>query len=104
MLSSVCLLDDLVLGFCDSSLTQETGRFELTSASTLVILQVNRLSKRASHFLVPHSISNKKEKMNINCVQFSTCHFCGFKPFLGKTGYGFGYSRSVASNLIFDNL
>ena len=32
---SVCLLDELILGFCYSDLTLETGRFELASTITL---------------------------------------------------------------------
>ena len=47
----VCLLDELILGFCYSDLTLESGgwtHFELTSTITLV-LQVNRLTKCASH-------------------------------------------------------
>ena len=44
----VCLLDELVLGFCYSDLTLETGGVELELTITLV-LQANRLSKCASH-------------------------------------------------------
>ena len=44
----VCLLDELILGFCYSDLTLETGGFELASTITLV-LQVNWLNKCASH-------------------------------------------------------
>ena len=44
----VCLLDELILGFCYSDLTLETGGFELASTITLV-LQANRLTKCASH-------------------------------------------------------
>ena len=47
----VCLLDELVLGFCYSDLTLETGGFELASTITLV-LQANRLIKCASHALL----------------------------------------------------
>ena len=43
----VCLLDELILGFCYSDLTLETDGFELASATTLV-LQANRLTKCAS--------------------------------------------------------
>ena len=39
----VCLLDELILGFCYSDLTLETGGFELASTITLV-LQANRLT------------------------------------------------------------
>ena len=44
----VCLLDELILGFCYSDLTLETGGFELALTITLV-LQVNQLAKCASH-------------------------------------------------------
>ena len=43
----VCLLDELILGFCYSDLTLETGGFELASTITLV-LEANRLTKCAS--------------------------------------------------------
>ena len=44
----VCLLDELILGFCYSDLTWETGGFELALAINLM-LQANRLNKCASH-------------------------------------------------------
>ena len=44
----VCLLDELILGFCYRDLTWKTGGFELASTITLV-LQVNQLTKCASH-------------------------------------------------------
>ena len=44
----VCLLDELILGFCCSDLIWETGGYELASTITLV-LQANRLTKCASH-------------------------------------------------------
>ena len=43
----VCLLDDLILGFCYSNLTREAGGFELASAIILV-LQANQRTKWAS--------------------------------------------------------
>ena len=43
-----CLLDELILGFCYSDLTLETGGFELASTITLVV-QANWLTKCASH-------------------------------------------------------
>ena len=43
MLVSVCLFDDLILGFCYSSLSLETGGFELTLTINLELL-VNRLT------------------------------------------------------------
>ena len=49
----VCLLDELILGFCYSDLTLETGRFELVSTITLV-LQASRLTKCASHPFANH--------------------------------------------------
>ena len=42
----VCLLDELILGFCYSDLTLETGGFELAS-SIILVLQANRLTKCA---------------------------------------------------------
>ena len=45
---NVCLLDELILGFCYSDLTLETSGFELVSTITLV-WQANRLTKCASH-------------------------------------------------------
>ena len=44
----VCLLDKLILGFCYSDLTLETGGFELASTITPA-LEANRLTKCASH-------------------------------------------------------
>ena len=44
----VCLLDELIIGFCYSDLTLETGGFELASTITIV-LQVKWLNKCASH-------------------------------------------------------
>ena len=43
----ICLLDELMLGFCYSDLTLETGGFELASTIALVV-QANRLTKCAS--------------------------------------------------------
>ena len=43
----ICLLDDLILGFCISNLTRETGVFELASTNSLV-LQAKRQTKCAS--------------------------------------------------------
>ena len=48
MMQCACLLDELILGFCYSNLTWETGGSELASATTPV-LQANRLTKCASH-------------------------------------------------------
>ena len=48
MLISISLLDDLILGFCYKSLTKETSGFEFGSTTNL-ILQVNRLTKCATH-------------------------------------------------------
>ena len=39
----VCLLDELILGFCYSDLTLETGGFALAS-TIILVLQANRLS------------------------------------------------------------
>ena len=46
----LCLLDELILGFCYSNWTLETGGFELASTITLV-LQANWLTKCASHLI-----------------------------------------------------
>ena len=48
MLIFVCLVDDLILGFCDNNLRQESSELELALTITLV-LQANRLTKCASH-------------------------------------------------------
>ena len=48
LLVFVCLLNDLILSFCYSHLTQEAGVFELASTA-LLVLQANRLIKCASH-------------------------------------------------------
>ena len=45
---NVCLLDELILGFCYSDLTLETDGFELASTIALV-LQANRLTRCAIH-------------------------------------------------------
>ena len=44
----VCLLDELILGFCYSNAIWETGGFELTS-TIILVLQANRLTKFVSH-------------------------------------------------------
>ena len=48
MLVFVCLLDDLIVGFCWEKLTRKTGGLELAS-TIIVVLQANRLTKCASH-------------------------------------------------------
>ena len=40
----ICLVDELILRFCYSDLTLETGGFELAS-TTILVLQTNRLAK-----------------------------------------------------------
>ena len=40
----VCLIDELILGFCRRDLTLQTGGFERTSTINLV-LQANRLNR-----------------------------------------------------------
>ena len=47
----VCLLDELIQGFCYSDLRWETGGFELASTVTFV-LQANRLTRCASRSMV----------------------------------------------------
>ena len=61
----VCALDELMLGFCYSDLTLETGEFELALTITLV-LQANGLTKCASHpfFIIFKGISVIK-----NCLK-----------------------------------
>ena len=44
----VCLLDELVLGFCYSDLTLESGGFELAS-TIILLLEANRLTKYAKN-------------------------------------------------------
>ena len=48
MLIFVCLLVDLILGFCYSYLTLETGGLELAT-TIILVLQANQLTKCASH-------------------------------------------------------
>ena len=55
----VCLLDELILGFCYSDLTLETSGFELASTITLV-LQANRLTKCASHPIISTGIKTNR--------------------------------------------
>ena len=50
MLIFVCLLVDLILGFCYSNLTQETSGLEVTTI--FLVLQVNRLTKSAGYPIV----------------------------------------------------
>ena len=54
MLILVCLLDELILGFCYSNLRWEFGGIEFASIITLV-LQVNRPTKYASHTILSES-------------------------------------------------
>ena len=46
----ICLFDELILGFCYSNLTLETGGFELASTITFVLQCASHL-KCASHLL-----------------------------------------------------
>ena len=55
----VCLLGELILGFCYSDLTLETSGFELASTITLV-LQANRLTKCASHPIISTGIKTNR--------------------------------------------
>ena len=50
----VCLLDELILGFCYRDLTWETGGLELAS-NIILVLQANRPTKCASHPLSGYS-------------------------------------------------
>ena len=45
----ICLLDYLIIGFCYSSLTQESGEFELASTIIIGLQATTRLPKCASH-------------------------------------------------------
>ena len=72
----VCLLDELILGFCYSDLTLETSRFELALTITLV-LHVNRLTKCASHPKCASDVCNQvcwwcvyKTKLNPNILRY----------------------------------
>ena len=67
--SNVCLLDELILGFCYSDLTWETGVFELASTITLE-LQANRLTKCASHPKFPSWFPSPFLSINIYHVRF----------------------------------
>ena len=49
MLVFICLLDYLIIGFCYSSLTQESGEFELASTIILGLQATTQLPKCASH-------------------------------------------------------
>ena len=62
MLILVCLLVDLIHGFCCSYLTLETGGLEFASTIILVI-QANRLTKCTSHpliWLLADTVSSEK--------------------------------------------
>ena len=63
----VCLLDELILGFCYSDLAWEAGGFELASTITLV-LQANQLTKCASHLpvsLMKHAEARQCDAINL---------------------------------------
>ena len=51
MLTFVCLLDALILGFCYRNLTRETGVFELALTITLVCILKKKSSLRVSAHL-----------------------------------------------------
>ena len=71
MLIFVCLLDDLILGYCYSNLTQETGGLKLVLIIAPV-LQVNRLIECASH---PGSkIDSNKIWTHNHLIQKQTLH------------------------------
>ena len=55
----VCLLDDLIVGFCYRYLIQETGGLELASTITLV-LQANPLTRSTSHSNLFCSLKKQK--------------------------------------------
>ena len=62
----VCLLDELILSFCCSDLTWETGGFELALTTTLV-LQANRLTKGASHLKLTSVLAVVVPLIYIHC-------------------------------------
>ena len=68
-----CLLDELILGFCYSDLSLETGGFELASSITLV-LQANRLTRCASQVC-------KYVSLDLNCFWFSSVFSIDILPF-----------------------
>ena len=63
MLTFVCLLYDLILGFCYSNLRRETGGLKLASTITLV-LQANWLTKCASHPKIREHLCNSERLCN----------------------------------------
>ena len=86
----VCLLGELILGFCYSDFIWETGEFELTLTIALV-LQANRLTKCASQpkttvIIVPTDLVT-------NLIVSSFC------PFLLTKNKDQGFSKVVARNV-----
>ena len=72
----VCLLDELILGFCYSDLTWETGEFELASTIALV-LQANRLTKQANR------VGSTKQMFYKNFTKFVRKYMC-WSPLFNK--------------------
>ena len=67
MLRFVCLLVDLIQGFCYSYLKLETAGLELAATITLV-LQANRLTRYASEF------TNSLAKWKLFILPFPMSH------------------------------
>ena len=69
----VCLLDDLILSFCYSNLSRETGGLGLASTITLA-LQANRLTKCTSHpkeFIIYITFSCRQLSFNFYNIIFT---------------------------------
>ena len=95
----VCLLDELILGFCYSDLTLETVGFELASTITLV-LQANRLAKCADNLVLfsvaihksrgekanREKLSIDPQRCNFNFFDVTLCYLIAGREhqFLGK--------------------
>lgn len=78
MLISVWMLDNVVLGFRYSNLTQESDGFEPVS-TTLLILQANRLTKCASHpiwdpIYRPYCARHPDHRRHINIEKISNVY------------------------------
>ena len=73
MLISVCLLDDLILGFCYSNVKRETDGFELKSIITLA-LQANRLILNCSGHLL--YLQGKSYERKVSPVLFLVSFYC----------------------------
>ena len=103
----VCLLDELMLGFCYNDLTLETGGFELAS-TIILVLQVNRLTKRASHlvkcdsnqvcFLI-HLLSRQAFLTTIVCTALRSTFCKGPAKFIYYKSYN-NYNKEQFENVL----